>query len=191
MIPGNISSSIIKDAYNLIGSFTADGSNGYPLIFSGIPQTYKDLVLVINSRSTIAGVVGSPYLRLNDSDAAVYQSIFFEYNQSSTGPAAGSASRDGSNATLGRIGRHPGGGSTAGTYGSIIVNINNYASTSMFKTVLSEYANSIGASGSSSGFTTFIYRNTAAITSIRFSDEQGGNIAAGSTFKLYGIKAVN
>lgn len=191
MIPGNISSSIIKDAYNLIGSFTADGTNGYPLIFNNIPQRYKDLVLVINSRSTIAAVVGSPYIRLNDDSSGLYQSIFFEYYNSSTGPASATASRDANNSTLARIGRHPGGNASSGTFGTIIVNINNYASTSMFKTILTEFGNSVGANGSGSGFCTSIYRSTAAITSIRFSDEQGGNIAAGSTFKLYGIKAVN
>jgi hypothetical protein len=191
MIPGNISSSVIKDAYNLIASYTADGTNGYPLIFSSIPQRYKDLVLVINSRSTVNAVVGSPYIRLNDDSSGLYQSIFFEANNASAGPVSASSSKDASNSTLARIGRHPGNNASANTFGSIIVNINNYTSTSMFKTILSEFGNSIGASGSSTGFTTSVYRSTSAITSIRFSDEQGGNIASGSTFKLYGIKAVN
>jgi hypothetical protein len=188
---GHVASSKIKDAFIPLGKYTADGTTGYPLVFSGIPQNYKDLMLVIVSRSTIAGAIGGPYIRLNDDGSALYQSIFFEYNSASTGPAGASASRSGSNVTLGNIGRHPGGGSTANTFGTQIVHINNYSSTAHFKTVLTEYSSSIGASGSSGGYATTIYKSTNAITSIRYSDENGGNIASGSTFRLYGIRNTN
>ena len=180
-------SSRMADAFVLIGKYTADGTTGYPLVFSGIPQTYKDLMLVVTSRSTIAAAVGSPYLRLNDDGSSLYQSIFFETPNSSLTTAL--ASRDTANSTLGRIGRHPGGGSTSNTWGTQIVHINNYSSTSHFKTLLTEYSSSIGASGTGAvGYATTIYKSTNAISSIRYSDEQGGNIASGATFRLYGIR---
>lgn len=184
---GQLASSTMRDAFVLIGKYTADGSTGYPLVFSGIPQIYKDLMLVVTSRSTIAAAVGSPYLRLNDDGSSLYQSIFFETPNSSLTTAL--ASRDAANSTLGRIGRHPGGGSTANTWGTQIVHINNYSNTSQFKTLLTEYSSSIGAAGTGGvGYATTIYKSTNAITSIRYSDEQGGNIANGATFRLYAIR---
>lgn len=186
---GHVASSTIKDAFIPLGKYTADGTTGYPLVFSGIPQNYKDLMLVIVSRSTIAAAIGSPYLRLNDDTSGLYQSIFFENPNSSLTTAIASISP--TNSTLGNIGRHPGGGSTANTFGTQIVHINNYTSTAHFKTVLTEYSSSIGASGSTVGYATTIYRSTNAITSIRYSDQQGGNIAEGSTFRLYGIRNTN
>jgi hypothetical protein len=189
LIPaGTMASSRMADAFVLINKYVADGTTGYPLIFSSIPQTYKDLMLVVTSRSTVSAAFGSPYIRLNDSDLGLYQSIFME-SPNNTGVAAAVAQRDSSNSTLGRLGRHPGGGSTANTWGTQIIHINNYTSTSHFKTMLTEYSSSIGAAGTGAvGYAITIYKSTSAITSIRYSDEQGGNLVSGSTFRLYGIR---
>jgi hypothetical protein len=189
LIPaGTMASSRMSDAFVLIGKYVADGTTGYPLAFSNIPQTYKDLMLVVTSRSTIAAAVGSPYIRLNDDGSGLYQSIFME-TPNNTNVTTAVAQRDSANSTLGRLGRHPGGGSTSNTWGTQIIHINNYTSTSHFKTMLTEYSSSIGAAGTGGvGYAITVYKSTNAITSIRYSDEQGGNLASGSTLRLYGIR---
>jgi hypothetical protein len=63
-----------------------------------------------------------------------------------------------------------------------VINIQNYANASVFKTVLSREAQANTGVEAAVG----LWRNTNAITSIRYS-LQAGNIAVGSTFSLYGI----
>ena len=80
----------------------------------------------------------------------------------------------------------------ANTFATSIVQINNYANTSVYKTALIR-GNSINPSTSASNATTLVglWRSTAAINSITIYSEGGGSyyIASGSTFTLYGIKA--
>jgi hypothetical protein len=79
--------------------------------------------------------------------------------------------------------------STANTWGTQIIHINNYNNTSHFKSVLTEYSSSVGAATNGGvGYSVGIYKSTNAITSIRYSDENGGNLVSGSTFRLYGIR---
>lgn len=180
-------SSILRDAFVPLGKFVSDGSSSYSLIFSGIPQTYKDLMLVATVRSTTGALLGSPYIRLNDDSSGLYQFIYMETPNSTLATAL--AQRGGSNATLANIGRHPGNNSAANQWGTQIIHINNYSSTSHFKTVLTEWSSSVGsATQGGVGYCTFIYRSTNGITSIRYADEGGGNFVAGSTFRLYGIR---
>jgi hypothetical protein len=184
---GTLGSSRMADAFVLIGKYVSSGSSGYELIFSGIPQTYKDLMLVVTSRSTASTLLGGPYLRLNDDGSNLYQSIFFETPNSTLTTAV--ASRTGSNVTLMNIGRHPAANSTANTWGTQIIHINNYTNTTQFKSVLTEYSSSVGAATLGGvGYNVGIYKSTNAITSIRYSDESGGNLVSGSTFRLYGIR---
>jgi hypothetical protein len=181
------SSSRMADAFVLIGKFTADGTINNPLVFSSIPQIYKDLMLVVTSRGTVGSLLGSPYLRLNDDSSGLYQSIFFETPNSTLTTAI--ANRTSSGSTLMNIGRHPGGSSTTNTWGTQIIHINNYTNTTQFKSVLTEYSSSVGAATLGGvGYNVGIYRSTNAVTSIRYADQGGGNIVSGATFRLYGIR---
>jgi hypothetical protein len=188
---GHVASSKIKDAFIPLGTFVSDGSGAAPIIFSNIPQNYKDLMLVIVSRSTASANTTVPYIRINDDSSGLYQSIFFEA-PNSTGVTTAIASRDSANTNLAIIGRHPANNSTANTFGTQIVHINNYSSTSHFKTILTEYSSSIGAATAGSvGYAVSVYRSTNAVTSIRYGDQSGGNIVSGSTFRLYAIRSTN
>ena len=140
--------------------------------FSSIPQTYTDLVLVVNAISS----VGYNFrVRLNsDSSANVYSWTYITAN----GTTASSASQPSSSQTSMRISQFGYVDSVPGTH---IINFQNYANTSVFKTVLSR------ASNSNNGLTANIglYQSTAAISSITTVDSYD----SGSTFTLYGIKA--
>lgn len=187
---GHVASSKIKDAFIPLGTFISNGSTSAPLVFSNIPQNYKDLVLVIVSRSTAAANTSVPYIRINDDSSGLYQSIFFESPNSGLTTPIASRSSSGSNLAI--IGRHPANNSAANTFGTQIVHINNYASTSHFKTILTEYSSSVGAATAGAvGYSTAIYRSTNAVTSIRYGDQSGGNIVSGSTIRLYGIRSTD
>lgn len=140
--------------------------------FSSIPNTYTDLVLVVNAISS----VGYNFrVRLNsDSSANVYSWTYM----TATGSAASSAGQVASSQTSLRISQYGYVDSVPGTH---IINFQNYANTSVFKTVLSR------ASNANNGLTANVglYQSTSAISSITTVDSYD----AGSTFTLYGIKA--
>lgn len=78
-------------------------------------------------------------------------------------------------------------------YNTLIINLQNYANSSTYKTILSRSGNA----GMSTATTVSLWRSTSAITSFVFKEGADGgpgtfgtgNIKAGSTFTLYGIKA--
>jgi hypothetical protein len=66
-----------------------------------------------------------------------------------------------------------------------IINILNYANTTTQKTVLARY----NKAGATLGVQVGSWNNTAAITQIDIKGAEGNNLATGTTFTLYGIKA--
>jgi hypothetical protein len=73
-----------------------------------------------------------------------------------------------------------------GTSAVITVNFMNYSNATTYKTVISRSS----AAGYSAGAEVNLWRNTAAITSIKiFFAASGNDIQAGTTFTLYGIAA--
>ena len=176
-------SSAMHGAVVPIAQYVADGSSGYVLAFSNISQTYQDLMIVANSRNTSASALGYPYVRLNDDASSLYSDTDLVGNGTSA-----TSSRN-STGGVGRVGVEPSGSSTSGIYGTLIIHILNYANTSTFKTILSRSAADLNGSGETRLLAT-LYRSTSGISSIRISDEIGGNFASGSTWTLYGIRTV-
>lgn len=156
------------------------GSATATVTFSSIPGTYTDLVLVVNLQSSynldsgngarlrFNGDAGNNYsntnLRGNGSTASSYRASNIDYIQIGLLPSSG-------------------GGTAAGTLGVGIANIQNYTNTTTFKTVLGRTNSTSSVVEASAG----LWRSTSAITSITYFGD--GNILAGSTFTLYGIKA--
>lgn len=140
--------------------------------FSGIPNTYTDLFLVAYWGESGAG---SPYgdngFRLNSDSGSNYSAIML-YGNGST-----ATSFQWLNQTSIRVAQN------ATDYPMAVIHVPNYASTSMFKTVLSGFGTEDNV-GRSVG----LWRNAAAVTSVTFVN-LGTNISVGSTFALYGVKA--
>jgi hypothetical protein len=85
-----------------------------------------------------------------------------------------------------------GGAQAAGNYAPVITNIQNYSNSTTYKTILTRTNNAAGSSAQLLvGAQVALWRNTAAITSITILGDQGtpSNLATGSTFTLYGLKA--
>jgi hypothetical protein len=141
--------------------------------FSGIPQTYTDLVLVIQGFNTTNAAAAK--LQFNGDTGSNYSTTWLE--GSGSGASSGRQSSDTS------IFLYYNGGAATNGISNSIVNINNYSNATTNKTVLSKFGN-IAQTGSYVG----LWRNTAAVTSI-VVNAITQNFQSGSTFTLYGIKA--
>lgn len=144
------------------------------ITFSSISGSYTDLVLVMDLGAGTAGV--DIYCQVNGDTATNYSHTRLTGN----GTAA-SSSRGTSLAYM----RFSDGGSPQTTANSVTqVSFMNYSNTTTYKTALNRASN--GNRGTDGVVN--LWRSTAAITSITVY-LSSGNITAGSTFSLYGIKA--
>lgn len=166
--------------------------------FSGIPQNYTDLKLVVSARSSFSlGIGGGYFMEFNDSSggAAGYTTrMIYGY-----GTSAGSLSYSTNSNYPGSFLRYiPSATATANTFSSIESYIPNY-SADVTKSYLTK--KTVENNSSSSGGVDLIsslWNNTAPITKIKLWVGQPDNAApnnysnfvSGSTFYLYGITHV-
>lgn len=149
---------------------TTLGSASAGVTFSSIPQTYTDLVLVVDGNTT-AGPTDNN-MQFN-SDTGSNYSITALYGDGSTAASFRSAA---GNMEVGGI-------YWAGGRGNRIVNIMNYSNSTTYKTILSRVA-----SGTLIQARVGLWRSTSAITSI-YVYVGASTYVAGTTFTLYGIAA--
>jgi hypothetical protein len=153
------------NTYSQIASTTL-GTASSSIVFSSIPSTYTDLVLVVYV-TAVSPVNGG--LRFNNDSATNYSSTRI------TGDSAGATSSRDSNDDVLRTGVVSGNA-------TVITHIMNYANTTTYKTVLSR------AGGWNDRVAAFAgtWRNTAAINTVSVTNL---TYPIGSTFSLYGITA--
>ena len=156
--------------YTPIATTTISGSGTASYTFSSIPSTYTDLVLICVG-STTQGL----QLQFNGDTGTNYSGTGLFGN----GTAA-SSSNDTNKAYL----AIDGGGGAANAYIPYIVNINNYANTTTYKTVLARF----NATTTYMGARVCLWRSTSAINSIKVYP-YSGNLTDQTTFTLYGITA--
>jgi len=171
-------SSIGASTYNFIASQTVSGSSTSTVVFSNIPQTYTDLVLVIYG-GLASGSDGGLSIQTGNSSAnpgSVYSTTYLY----GTGSSAAS-SRDTS-----QVGAHAGRMDTTTT--SSTIHFLNYSNTNMYKTILSRGNDSTLVMG-----TVSLVRDMTAVNTIKVmtNDSASVNFSSGSTFTLYGIKAAD
>lgn len=156
--------------YDKIATYTAPSSQS-SYTFSTIPSTYTDLVIIVGGNGS-----GDASFQLQfNADTGSNYSVTFIYG---TGSSAVSARASSANFIQGM-------GRISTTSGTSIINIPNYANTSINKTV-------IGRGNTASGLVIAavgLWRNTNAITSVTLTPESGQTIATGAVLTLYGIKA--
>jgi len=148
------------------------GSNQASITLSSIPGTYTDLVIVANGASTSGG---SMKARFNGDGGSNYSTTYM-YGDGSSG-VGGRISNDASGIAGSRNG--------IGSQGGGVMQINNYSNATTYKSMLSRQF----GQNQIQWFSVGLWRNTAAITSIVFTDESSGNFTTGFTISLYGIKA--
>lgn len=144
--------------------------------FTGIPQTFTDLVLVVGR---LKSTTSSPYLcfQFNSNTSTDYSVTHIE------GTGTSAVSSRSSNQNQITTGNSVGLGTTADAM--VITHFMNYSNTTTNKTAMSRVS-VIGGSFPGTGAAVGLWRQTSAITSIRVFNN-AGNLPADCTLTLYGI----
>lgn len=159
-------------------------SNGGPIVFSNIPQTYTDLRIVLSG-----GFVDSGFLiGARVGNGSVDTGANYSYT-TVRGNGSSATSYRKSNMVFGAFCQQ--GGNNLNNV--ITVDFLNYSNTTTYKTWISRYGNA--GEGTDAGAS--LWRSTAAITTISIAEcgDGGsgsfnyGNMLSGTTVSLYGIKA--
>ena len=161
--------------YEPIATAAINGTASYT--FSSIPQTYTDLVLVIN---VIGGGTGDCDVYFNGTSGGTLYSMTTLGGNGTTASSANYTSYPAIRMTL---------GFGLSTTIPTLFNVNIFSYTgSTNKTCL--VANSMDRNGTGETRRTVgLWRSTSAITSLTIASPQAQSFAAGSTATLYGIKA--
>ena len=177
-------------SFESIATITAAGGET-SLSFTSIPSTYKSLQMrwiAKDSQTTINGA-GPVYVTFNSDTASNY--VYHQLNGNGTAAAATwSGGASGSIGLRNALNRSYTG--YTNIFGTGIMDIQDYTSTSKYKTtrtLTGVDANNAGQGGGFDfgvGLQSGIWMSTAAITTIKV--EPGTCFVAGTTFALYGIK---
>lgn len=166
--------------YDCIATTTL-GSDQADVTFSSISGNYTDIVVVCSARTTATGTQNALNMQFN-SDTASNYSLVDLYGTS--GSAA--ASEQYGNIAYADAGRIANSSSSSTRRGLNIIQVMNYSNTTTRKTILTRSAAMNETYRVYAAVST--WRSTSAITSIKLYPSSG-NLASGSTFTLYGIKA--
>jgi len=144
--------------------------------FTSIPQTYTDLVLVINASASTAA---NAWLSTNLTDVSSLSGTRLYADGTGAGTARTSSGNDFVVFTA-----YDQVTTTAGNFNAVL-NFMSYANTTTNKTIITRSNNA------SAGVCAAVCmeRKTGAITSITIDMVGTGTYSIGSTFTLYGIKA--
>lgn len=186
MLVGN--AAFDPNSYESIASVTATGSTT-TISITSIPNTFTDLQLRVMLRGTYNDNDIYGYFTLNNTQN-LYTPHFLVGNGNTayaqnTSPTVGTYSYVPTGITPWG---HPASNALANTYSIGVLDILDYANTSKLKTI--SFLNGYSTNSSSKGVISLVsslFNSTNPITSIEFQ-AGANNVAAGSTFSLYGIK---
>jgi hypothetical protein len=172
----------MANTYEKINSYTVGSGGVSSILFSGIPQTYTDLVIKASLRSSISATNDYGYLQFNGDTGSNYS-----YKQLAGNSNATSASSGTSTGAL--LLRFTASTAAANVFGDNEIIIPKYlSSANKVATSLTASSNSVsGASSAILSYWTTLWSNTSAITSITLAPASG-NFVQYSTVYLYGIK---
>lgn len=161
-------------AMTLVSTVTVGAGGAASIEFTGIPQTGKDLLLIVSARATTGGVVDAGTLRFNsDSGATNYVDRQIRGLGSSV---------DSSSQTASYIGQILNGNtSTANTFSSQSIYVSNYTSATT-KSISRDFVLENNATDSRQMIHASSWSGTTAITSIQLADV---TYAQHSTASLY------
>lgn len=174
----------MANTYTLIASATASGTTTTTVTFSSIPQTYTDLLFVVNARTNRAGNFDELLLRFNSDSATNYSAIHMSAN-------AGTATSQlvSSNTSL-RFASINGNTTTSNVFSNTEIYIPNYTGTANKPISTSTVVETNDTTNYYIRGIANLYRGSSAITSIScqsYFDPGVLYFIANSTFYLYGI----
>jgi hypothetical protein len=178
MLAGN--TTWIDPAYESISTVTVGAGGVSTVTFSNIPATYTHLQVRILARDSRANAFSNIEWRYNADTGSNYTSHILYGNGSGTAAAV-----DLNLSTQSAI-RIAGGNAASNIFGVGIIDILDYTNTNKYKVSRTLSGNDQNGDGQIY-FTSGLWNNTAAITSITFIPTTA-NIVQYSSFALYGIK---
>jgi hypothetical protein len=182
---GILASSILKNngSFESIATVSVGSGGQSSIVFSSIPQTYKHLQ--IRGIGALTGSTADYYNQpfyFNTDNTANYARHGIRSFGSGTPIAIGAIS-----STRGYLYDCMPTSASGSVFGTIIIDIIDYANTSKLKTIRGisgNDANGLGAIGISST----LWNSTSAIDSITFEADAGKSYLQYTQFSLYGIK---
>jgi hypothetical protein len=167
--------------YTPIASTTLS-SSAANITFTGISQSYTDLIVIVSARSTYSGAEVAGFIRVGNGSIDT-GSNYSRTRLLGTGSAASSAR--GTNQTTIAWDTIPAATSASGTFCTTIISIQNYSNTTTNKTLLirSNEANYYVEE------TVAMWRSTSAINQVQIYGDGAADLAIGSVVTLYGIAA--
>lgn len=154
----------------LISTTTVGSGGAATIVFSSIPATFTDLVVLISGRCTTTDTTAT--LAFNAGGSYTRRTLL----------GNGSATSSNTSAVDFRISKSD---DTASTFGSSSIYIANYAGSTV-KSYSVDAVNENNATAANQAITAGLWDQTAAITSITL-DAVSGDFAQHSTASLYGI----
>jgi len=155
------------------------GSNTAIVEFTSIPQTYTDLVLVINGKSDTSTVNVYAQVGNGSYDTGTNYSWTWLGGSGSTAASGRGSTTD---ALLF-------GASGTSSFSPTIIHFQNYSNTTTYKTMISRSSTADTTSGQTVSAWVGLWRSTSAINRIKLYPNVQ-NWVAGTIATLYGIKAV-
>ena len=164
-----------------LGMVQVGSAGAADITFSSIPSTYKHLQIRLFGRVNGSVTTNGTKLQLNTDTGGNYTyHTLFGNGSSATAYAETSTTQN-------FMDKLSGASSGANMFGTIICDILDYANTSKYKTTRSLGGTDQNGSGVIF-FTSGVWRNTAAITSIKLSPFDGYSYVQYTQAALYGIK---
>jgi len=156
----------------------ADAAN---VDITSIPASYSNLLLEIHNRTTQAVAAATWILRFNGDSGNNYDLQYIQVNNTTVTGAITTGTSSISFFVC------TGSSSSANKFGSTVISIPNYASTTNFKNMtIHSYTHNVGATDAFNRVGGGEWNSTSAINQITCTPASG-NFAAGSRFSLYGL----
>ena len=158
-------------------------SNAATVVFTAIPQTYTDLVLVVSTRTDGAYTADSLYVTMNSST-----SNFSWENLYGRGTGTVISQNNTNNELANAIN---GASSTSTTFSNVEIYIPNYRNTAHNKSISTIGSVENNAAVGDNYVQTVLWNDTSSITSMTLAPIPGSAFVTHSTFYLYGVDAAN
>jgi hypothetical protein len=175
----------LPGTYESIATVTVGGGGSATVEFTSIPATYKHLQVrcfAQTNRGTYGGDAAKIQFNSDTSANYTYHSL--------RGNGSSASSSNEVNLAYGYS--VDTGTGVSSTFGAAVIDILDYLDTNKNKTIRTLTGNDINGTiagyGGTVTFISVLWKNTSAITSIKFTPESGSQFNQYSSFALYGIK---
>jgi hypothetical protein len=164
----------VAATYEPVATYTIPSNGTTSYTFNSIPQTYTDLVVVVNGNAQSSGQ--NMQYQFNGNSSAIYSLTFVRWNGTSLDTTKVSSQTKPQVESFTTI------ATAASTWSQYKMHIMNYTNSSYYKAMLVE----AGQGNFGADITTHVMQSTSPVTSLTLYGGSGG-WTAGTTMTIYGI----